>query len=334
MKPLLTLLALAAASLAAHAAPLTYQGTSGALAGKHIVFIASEPEYKSEESMPELARILAKHYGAKCAVLFGLDANTGEIKPGNSNVPGTDVLATADLMVMFMRFQTLPAEQMRPILDYLKRGGPVIGLRTATHSFQYPAESPFAKYDFGFKGADFKGGFGRQILGETWVGHYAPNHKSSTRLEVAPGEATHPVLTGVKDMWVEIGAYNASPIEGSKILAFAQPLLGMTPDSPVDEAKKPMPGVWVRAYKSESGKEGRVFTTVYGASGDFMNEGFRRMLVNACFWTLGAESAISADNDISLVGAYRPSWMGKVKRARAMKPENLAGWDSPLWPER
>lgn len=334
-RTLLTVLACLATGLfspSGQAAPLVYEGTEGPGKGKQIVFIASDPEYKSEEALPELARLLAKHFGFKCTVLFGVDAKTGEIKPGNPNIPGTEALKSADLMFIFTRFQNLPAEQMQPIVDYLNRGGAVAGLRTATHAFKIPKESPFAKYDHGNKAPEYAGGFGRQVLGETWVGHYGPNHKSSTRLDLVPEKAGHPVLTGVKQVWVEIGAYNANPMPGSEILAMAQPLTGMTADSPNDETKKPMPGVWVRTYKGGGGQEGRVFASTYGASGDFENEGFRRLVVNGVFWAVGLEKAIKPDLDISLVGPYRPTWMNVNKRAAHVKPEDLAGWDTPIWP--
>jgi type 1 glutamine amidotransferase len=334
MKSHLPLLAAALLSFVspANANLLVYEGADGAGRGKHVVLIASDHEYKSEEALPELARILARRHGFKCTVLFGVDEKTGAIVPGKSNIPGTESLKTADLLVIFTRFQNLPAEQMQPLVDYLERGGPVVGLRTATHGFKIPKDSPFAKYDHSYKGDDFKGGFGRQILGETWVGHYGPNHKSSTRLDIVPSEASHPILRGVQDMWVEIGAYNADPIAGSEILAMAQPLQGMEPNSPPDESKKPMPGAWVRNYQSGSGKSGRVFATTYGASGDLLNEGFRRMLVNACFWSAGLESAIKPDADVTLVGPYRPTWHGGNRRAKNVKPEDLSGWDSPIWP--
>ncbi len=316
----------------ASAAPVVYEGTDGPGKGKHIVLIASDHEYKSEEILPALGRILAKHHGFKCTVLFGVDPKDGTLKPGNSFIPGTDALQSADLMVLFTRFQNLPADQMQPIVDYLKRGGPVVGLRTATHGFKIPQDSPFAKYDFQYKGADFVGGFGRQILGETWVGHYGPNHKSSTRLDIVPDKASHPILRGVSQVWSELGGYNAFPIEGSEVLAMAQPLAGMTPNSPNDDTKKPMAGAWVRTYKSESGKEGRVFTSTYGGSGDLVNDGFRRLLVNACFWASGLEAAIKPDLKTDIVGEYRPTWMGVNKRAPAIKPEALTGWDSPILP--
>ncbi|MEA3210458.1 MAG: hypothetical protein QOE70_3515 [Chthoniobacter sp.] len=333
LRPLLFALTALASTSRTQAAPVVYEGTEGPGKGKHIVLIASDHEYKSEEALPALARILAKHHGFKCTVLFGVDPQTGEIKPGNSNIPGTEALKTADLMVIFTRFQNLPVKQMQPIVDYLERGGPVVGLRTATHGFKIPQDAPFAKYDHQYPGDEFKGGFGRQILGETWVGHYGPNHKSSTRLDLVPEHSGHPILLGVKDVWAEIGAYNAYPIAGSEVLAMAQPLTGMEPTSPADDTKKPMPGAWVRTYRSPSGKVGRVFASTYGASGDLVNEGFRRMLVNACFWAAGLEKDIKEDAEIGFVGPFRPTWLGGVKRAAGVKPEDLAGWDSPIWPE-
>ena len=333
MKLLSSFLTIVLSAITTQAAPLVYEGDAGPGKGQHIVFIASDNEYKSEEALPALARILAKHHGFKCTVLFGVDQVTGTIQPGTPNIPGTDALKTADLMVIFTRLQNLPAEQMQPIVDYLHRGGPVLGLRTATHGFKIPANSPFAKYDQAYQGDDFKGGFGRQILGETMVGFNGQNHQSSTRIEIVPGKSTHPVLIGVKDMWAEVAAYNADPMAGSEVLAMAQPLIGMTPTSPVDETKKPMPGAWVRTYQSESGKCGRVFASTYGAFGDLVNDGFRRMLVNAVFWTVGLEAAIKPDADISFVGPFRPTWHGGTKRAANVKPENLAGWDTPILPE-
>ncbi|MFN9916289.1 MAG: hypothetical protein ACK53L_27110, partial [Pirellulaceae bacterium] len=75
------------------------------------------------------------------------------------------------------------------------------GLRTATHGFKIPPSEPFARFDYQYRGDEFIGGFGRQILGETWVGHYGPNHRSSTRLDIVPANASHPILRGVSHAW-------------------------------------------------------------------------------------------------------------------------------------
>ncbi|RFC47080.1 MAG: Lysophospholipase L1 [Verrucomicrobia bacterium] len=316
----------------AAAAPLVYEGESGPGQGKHIVLLASDHEYRSEELLPMLGRILAKHHGFRCTVLFGVDAKTGFIRNGASNVPGMEALAKADLLVIAARFLNLPKEQMQPLVDYLQRGGPVVGLRTATHAFQIPAESEFAKYDYRSQDAEFEGGFGRQVLGETWAGHHGHNHKSSTRLDVVPGKEAHPVLAGVDKVWSELGGYKAAPVAGSEVLLNAQPLVGMSPGAAPDPAMAPQPGAWVRTYRFASGAAGRVFTSTHGGSGDLENPGFRRLLVNACFWAAGLESSIRPGLEIGLVGPYRPTWMGANKRAAQVRPEDLAGWESPIFP--
>jgi len=124
----LTSAIVAAVALASsvHAQPsLVYEGTAGPGRGRHIVFLSGDHEYRSEERLPALARMLAKHHGFKCTVLFNVDAKSGEIVPGNSNLPGLEALATADLAVVFLRFQDFPAEQMKHLAAYL--GGPLPG---------------------------------------------------------------------------------------------------------------------------------------------------------------------------------------------------------------
>jgi len=325
-----TLITLLLLATFATAAPLVYQGTEGPGKGKHIVFMADDHEYRSEESLPALARILAKHQGFKCTVLFGIDKDSGEIVAGDaSNMPGIEALDTADLAVVFLRFQNFPPEQMKHFDDYLNRGGPVIGMRTATHGFKMPKDAPFAKYSYDYKGSDYELGFGHQVLGQTWVGHYGTNHKQSTRITIVPDKATHPILRGVKDIWVEAGGYVGKPTSG-EILTMAQPLNGMTPDSAADASKPPMPSEWTRTYKSASGKEGRVFTSLYGTSEDITNEGYRRLLVNGIFWSLGFEEQIKADLNIAFVGAAKPNTFGGGAYARGIKPEMYAGFESPI----
>jgi len=311
------------------AAPLVFEGPQGPGKGKHIVFLADDHEYRSEETLPELARILAKNQGFKCTVLFGIDPATGDITAGTSNMPGMEALDSADLAVVFLRFQQFPKEQMEHFDAYLKRGGPVVGLRTATHAFKTVKDDPFAKYSYDSKVAGYELGFGHQVLGQTWVGHYGKNHSQSTRITIVDEKKTHPILRGVKDVWVQAGAYVGKPVDG-EILTVAQPLNGMTPDSPVDATKPPMPSEWTRTYKSESGKVGRVFTTLYGTPEDLTNDGYRRMLVNGCFWALGLEDAIKPDLNIAFVGPFQPNTFNGSANAKGVKPEMYAGFESPI----
>ncbi len=313
----------------AQAAPLVYEGTEGPGKGKHLVFLAGDHEYRSEETLPALARLLAKHHGFKCTVLFNIDPETGEIAAGNSNMPGMEALDSADLAVVFLRFQAFPEEQMRHLDAYLDRGCPVVGLRTATHAFK-GNNGPFAKYNFDYKGEDYELGFGHQVLGQTWVGHYGKNHQQSTRIAIIPERADHPILRGVRDVWVEVGGYVGDPVSG-EVLTMAQPLNGMTPDSPADTEKPPMPSEWTRTYRSASGREGRVFTSLYGTSEDIRNEGYRRLLVNGVFWAVGLDAAIKPDLDVSFVGPFQPNTFGGGgAHAKGIKPEMYAGWDTPI----
>ena len=316
------------------AAPLLYEGEQGLGKGKHLVFIASDHEYRSEETLPALARILAKHHGFKCSVVFGVNAK-GEIQPGANNVPGIEELAKADLMVVFTRFQNWPEDQMKHFVDYLDRAGPIVGLRTATHGFnKIPKDSPYAKYNNGFGGADYKDGFGRQVLGEKWAGHYGGNHRSSTRLDIVPEQAKHPILRGVKNMWAQCGGYNTNPLKPYTTLAMAQPLKGMSLDSPDDETRKPVPGAWTRHYLGKDSKtKGRVFTSTYGASNDIESDGYRRLLINACIWAAGLENAIKPDLKVDFVGPFNGTWArGKGRRKGGTKPSDMAGWDTPIVP--
>jgi len=329
MRFVLTLLVPLMLTAKASAQPVVYEGTAGPGHGKHIVFLAGDHEYRSEETLPGLARILAKHFGFKCTVLFNVDASTGEIVPGNSNMPGMEALDSADLAVVFLRFQNFPKEQMKHLDDYLNRGGPVVGLRTATHAFKTKATDPFSKYSFDSKVEDYKLGFGHQVLGQTWVGHYGTNHKQSTRITIIDDKKVHSILRGVKDIWVQAGGYVGKPIDG-EILTMAQPLNGMKPDSPVDATKPPMPSEWTRTYKSASGKSGRVFTSLYGTPEDLLNDGYRRMLVNGCLWALGLEDSIKPEAIIAFVGPFTPNTFGNGSFARGVKPATYADMASPI----
>lgn len=312
---------------------LTYEGTSGPGVGKHIVFIASDHEYHSAETCPALARILARRFGFTCTVLFGQDAE-GRVVPGSNNIPGLEKLDTADLVVLFTRFQHWKKEDMQHFADYIDRAGPVIGLRTATHAFRIPAGQPFEQYDSTYAGEEFRGGFGRQVLGETWVNHHGGNHHHSTRLDVVPDRKDHPILSGVESAWAYCGGYAGDPLPPSEILLTAQPLNGITPDAPQHPGFGPMPAGWTRTYPSKDGTtSGRVFTLMYGASNDLQSEGTRRVLINAAFWALGLEQDIRPDADVNFVGPFTPTFAHQGPKAKpGYKVDELAGWDSPIPP--
>jgi type 1 glutamine amidotransferase len=299
---------------------LAAMGADGPGKGKHIVFVVGDQEYRSEESMPAMARILEQRHGFKCTILFPVNRQTGKVDMETiDNLPGLEALHTADLMVLFTRFLELPDEQMKEIVDYTNSGRPVVGVRTASHPFNYrkQMDSPYAKYGARSKEKGFEGGYGRLVLGETWINHYGAHKKESTRGLLAPGTEKHPILKGVKDIWGESDVYEITTLSGdSKPLVMGQVLLGMDPSSPPNPNKKLMPVAWVKSYTGAAGKTSRVFMTTMGHPMDFKNKGFRRLVVNGCYWAMGLEGRISASSNVEFTGPYSPNEIGIGKQKK------------------
>lgn len=312
---------------------VVYEGDAGPGKGKHILFIASDHEYRGEETCPAIARIMAKRYGFKCTVLFG-QTDQGLIKPGSSVIPGIEAIDDADMLFLFLRFVHPEDAWMEKFEAYLKRGGPVIGLRTTTHAFN-GLKGRFSYHNYNNGSEEFVGGFGRQVLGETWnprlgAGHYGSNHKYATAMHVVPEQKTHPIMRGVKDMHAMAGAYSARPMPNSTILATNRVLESMKVGAKPIEGKAPQPAAWVRTYKFQDGKEGRAFCSTQGASEDILSEGVRRMVVNATFWCMGMEEHIKADADMSFVGPYNPSTFSFKPSVKDARPGDIEGWDTPI----
>jgi hypothetical protein len=314
--------------------PVIYEGSGkGIGAGKHIVFIASDHEYRAEETCPALARILAKHHGFKTTVVLGVDKD-GYIEAGSSNIPGTEALKDADGLVIFARFLNPSAEQMKPLIAYLDRAGPVVGLRTSSHAFKIPADSQFAKFDFRSKVKGYENGFGHQILGNTWVGHYGRNHRQGSRIQIIPEQKGHVILTGVKDnAFCFAGGYMGHAHEGFTVLTKTQPLVALKPDAAPDKTKPAVPSTWTRHYTAKNGKRARVFHSTQGASEDILDASYRRMLINGILWSIGLEDKIAADLKIDFVGAYNPLPYTNAGHAQKVKPADLAGFKSPIMPQ-
>jgi len=306
---------------------VVYQGNEGPGKGKHIVFISGDEEYRSEEGLPMLAKILAERHGFKCTVLFAVDPITNTIDPDNqTNIPGLDQLKTADLMFMLLRFRELPDEQMKHIIDYTNTGKPIVALRTSTHAFSYSRnkQNPYAKYSYNSKIKGWEGGYGKQVLGETWINHHGVHAKEGTRALVNGLMKDHPILRGVKDIWTPTDVYGITGLPtDAQVLIFGQTTMGMTSTSPLSYEKSVMPVAWTRNYSSASGKKAKIFTTTMGSSIDLVSEDLRRLLVNACYWATGMEQQIPEQNNAQLVGEYSPTMFGFGKYQRGLSPSTF-----------
>jgi len=323
------------------AAGVVYEGKSGPGSGKHIVLVSGDEEYRSEEALPQLGKILAERHGFKCFLLFANEkaheipppsgkgqtlvrTYVGAINPNISNIPGLEALDSADLMVIFTRFRDLPDDQMRHIVRYLDAGKPIVGIRTATHAFNIPAGKTYSKYSYNANDENYAQGFGRQILGETWISHHGRHGSQSTRGILAKGQESHPILRGISDgdIWGPSDVYGVRlPLPGDSLpLVLGQVLAGMQPtDAPAPPAedrktKQPadpnnpmMPIAWTKTYTGAAGNRGRVFCSTIGAANDLTAEGTRRLLINACYWAVGLEDKIPSQSDVALVGDYQPT---------------------------
>lgn len=304
---------------------VVYEGKEGPGKGKHIVLVSGDEEYRSEEALPMLGRILAVRHGFKCTVLFAIDPETGEIDPENQiNIPGLHHLENADLMILFTRFRELPDRDMKYIIDYTNSGKPIIGLRTATHAFNYTRnpDSPYAKYDF--KSKEFEGGYGKQVLGETWVNHHGHHGREATRGLIDGLMMEHPIVDGVSDIFGLTDVYGIEKLTGdAQVLVHGQVLVGMNPWNEPKPYKPLMPLAWIKTYTGETGNTSRVFCTTMGASVDFLSEGLRRLVINAVYWGLGMEDQIDDDRSVDIVGEFKPTMYGFGTHVRGMKPADF-----------
>ncbi|HJP82732.1 MAG TPA: ThuA domain-containing protein [Fimbriimonadaceae bacterium] len=311
---------------------IVHEGQKGPGKGKEIVLLAGDEEYRSEEGLPQLAKILANRHGFKCTVLFSIDAK-GFIDPNcQTNQPGMQALEHADLCIMQLRFRNWPDEQMRRFADFYLAGKPIIALRTSTHAFQYPPDSKSEFRKYGWQSTEWPGGFGEQVLGENWISHWGIHGVQATRgVSVQP---EHPILRRVGQIFGTTDVYEAHPPPDVQVLLQGQVVSGLnSSDIPATGEKRNslgvtqalndpmMPIAWTRIRRNEAGNSNRIFVTTMAAATDLLDENLRRMLVNATYWGLGMD--VPKRSDVSLVGRYEPSPFGFDKFKRGQRPEDL-----------
>ena len=297
-------------------------GGTGPGAGKHVVLLGGDEEYRSEEALPMLAQILSKHHGFRCTVLLPVNEE-GQVDPANTkSLPGSEALDSADAIVMLLRFRNWPDADMARFEAALKRGVPVVALRTSTHAFNIPKDGAYHRYSFNSK--EWPGGFGRRVLGETWVAHHGHHKVEGCRGIVEPGAESHPILNGVRDVFADSDVYTATPPDDAKVLMRGQVTKTLDPASPPVEGKKndPMqPVVWTRTHALEGGKPGTVVCTTMGAASDLANPGLRRLVVNSVFWAQNLPVPAEAAADPT--GVYVPTMYGFNTFKKGLRAEDF-----------
>ena len=313
---------------------LTYSGQSGPGKGMHIVLITADQEYRSEQSMPMLAKILAEHHGFHCTVLFGTNADglvdpTMKVYPKRGeedqfkehNIDGLENLKKADLMIFITRLLTLPDEQMEHFVGYLDSGKPIIGIRTANHGFR-----KHLPYTINDKRVNIA-----QVLGGGFMGHHGAWHRDSTRGDIVEAMKHHPILKGVSDIWGPSDVYRtykegSSLPEGCTALVYGQPLIGRVHGGATNPKKEPLPVAWFKNWTTRNGKKARVFQSTMGSGKDLESAGLRRLIVNAAYWGLKMEGQISATSSVDIVGDYTPRISGFNYEKLGVVPQKVEAY--------
>ena len=311
---------------------LVFPGGEGVGQDKHVVLVAADQEYRSEQALPMLARLLAEHHGFHTTVLFSLNGE-GLVDPTQKirwedetvmhDVPGLEHLESADLFVLFSRLITLPDEQLEHIYRYLDSGKPVIGLRTANHGF--------IGFDYEKEGRRVR--FGEDVLGGSFRKHHGRWHQDSTRGYPVEENAGHPVLTAVEDVWGPTDVYRTYPEGGSlpagcTPLLMGQPLMGRQKGDAVNEELIPLPVAWVKTWTGRTGKAARVFHSTMGSGKDFESAGLRRLFVNASLWCLELEERITPELSVEILGEYAPLASGFAYEKLGVVPRPVGDFDS------
>lgn len=296
-----------------------------------MVLLAGDEEYRSEEALPMLAKILSTRHGFDTTLLFS-HAEDGTIDPkAGGTLGGAEALDSADALVMSLRFRHWNDETMERFVATVNRGVPMVALRTSTHLFNFPANSRWRNYSWNGP----EGGFGKRILGETWISHWGKHKAEATLGVIEPGQEGHAILSGVHEVVGDSDVYEVYPPEDATILMRGLVLAGMEKGTPPAEHEKtrrsdgqtqkvndpPMPIAWTREVPNEAGGTNKVMTMTAGAATDLLSEDLRRMVVNGVFWGLGIEVPLRAEVDF--VGEFVASPYAFDGFKKGMKAEDF-----------
>lgn len=289
---------------------------------KHIVLLAGDEEYRSEESMPMMAQILSAQ-GFRCTVLFSLDKDSYFVDPTNQeSISNSEALDSADAIIIALRFRKYQDADMARFVAAFERGVPMIALRTATHPFNFPKNSKYAKYAWNANAdTGWKGGFGRHVIGETWVNHHGRHKVEGTRTISAKPTKDAELLNGVGTIFGKTDVYGVAPLAPSNVLLNGQVTKTLDKDSEAVQGRKNnpmMPVAWTRLYKHASGKTNKIFTTTMGSADDLLDENLRRLVVNAVYWGLDFKVPKKADADLKNV--FEPTFYGFNTFKKNLRP--------------
>lgn len=225
----------------------------------HLVVVSAEDEYKTETTLPAFT---AKNLGGD----FRVSHVFGSAKERN-DLPGHEVVAEADVLLVSVRRRPLPAAQLELFRQHVAKGKPVVGIRTASHAFAAGRDGK------GAEGFAQWPEFDADVLG----GNYTNHHGNSLKVAVTLPEAaaSDDLLKNVGNEGFASGGslYKVSPLKpGARVLAIGR--IEGQPEEPV---------AWTFVRRDG----GRTFYTSLGHVDDFQQPAFEKLLANGIYWAAG-----------------------------------------------
>jgi nicotinamidase-related amidase/type 1 glutamine amidotransferase len=220
-----------------------------------VAVLISEPEYKTDETLPRFAAETLTRLGLEPTVLIG--------DPKKYTLPGmAEAIEESDLVLLSIRRQALPEKDLAALRKHLAAGKPLVAIRTSSHAFDARGSGPAGNAEWPK--------FDPEILGGNYKGHHGTDKLPT--ITAAEGAPDHPVLRGVGLPFQSGGSlYKTSPLASSATAL----LMGTIEGQPAE------PAAWTNmAVKS------RVFYTSLGHEADFENPSFVALLSSGVRWAL------------------------------------------------
>jgi type 1 glutamine amidotransferase/nicotinamidase-related amidase len=230
---------------------------------KHLVMIIGEQEYETKDTLPKFAQ---EHLLDQFKVTY-VNADETDIH----NFPGIAAVRGADVVLVSVRRRTPPTAQLDELRRYIQNGGPVVGIRTASHAFSLRDGAPP-------EGHAVWPEFDKQVFGGNYTGHHgnkADDEEQTFVWNVAAAK-DHPILQGVagEERRSTSHLYKTSPLAAGTTILMMGRVADRQPHEPVS---------WT--YEHIGG--GRAFYSSLGNPDDFADPQFQRLLVNAIRWAAG-----------------------------------------------
>jgi hypothetical protein len=163
------------------------------------------------------------------------------------------------------------------------------------------------------------------------MGHHGNWHRDSTRGDIVEDSKDHPILKGVSDIWGPSDVYRTYKEgtglpQGCTALVYGQPLIGREQGGESNPDKVPLPVVWIKNWKTTTGKSARVLHSTMGSARDLENPGLRRLIINGVYWGIALEDKISPERSVDYTGEYQPQPSGFAYEELGVVPQPAAAY--------